>query len=494
VSAAEKLDPRLVEAAREELQRRAAAELEKRRETPEFKECVKQSIVARLHEKQREVLSMLMLGVRFIALCCSRRAGKTHLLASLIVLRLMDAGFNEEVVFCAPTLARGKELIWDELCKMIEDYHLGWKRIENTGKIRTPWGAKFRIIGLDNKRQIGKQRGGNCIAFFADECQEFALLLEQLLVAVGPALTQRRGWFIASGTPGPAKRGYWWKICNREQGFESKHWTLKDNPHLGRDGEEIIEEERIRNGWPPGHPTLMREFYGMWVDDLGMLVCEFLENRNIVVEIPDYDPKTWKHFVGVDYGFSPDPCAWVVAAAHPHSNLVAILHTEKFWKLTSDEIADKTNVIQVDFQARRIVGDSASGGSVFIEDFNKRYGRKAGVRMRKADKVDKKASIDMLNTELRTGRLVLVKGAADDLADELIELQWEDPEHLHMLPGEDHLFDALRYVLRAIEAYRANPKEEEPTEEQLEEQRILERNQRRQEQIKAQARQRWLRR
>lgn len=480
------VSPALAQAARDELAQRAIAEIGRRRETPGWRGFVRGRIIAKLHKKQLEVLRLLESGVRFIALCCSRRAGKTHLLCSLIVIRLLDAGFNEEVVFAAPTLDRGKELIWEELVKMIEDYHLGWKTYSNTGKIRTPWGARFRIVGLDNKKQIGKQRGGNCVAFFADESQEFAPLLEQLLVAVRPGLSQRRGWFIASGTPGFAKRGYWYRLVHEgEGGFTGKHWTLMDNPHLGRDPEEMIAEEKALQKWPDDHPTLLREWYGLWVDDKNMMVCEFSELVNVVDAIPDFDPKTWKHFVGVDYGFSPDPCAWVVAAAHPNENLVAILHAEKHLRLTSDAIAEKTNVIFVDFKAKRVVGDSASGGSTFIEDWNQRYGRKHKVRMKHADKVDKDASIDTLNTELRTTRLILLRGAADELIKEMAELQWADPEHTEFAPGSvDHAFDACRYVLRELRAYLANPKEPEPDEDELERRRVearLERERQRQE-------------
>lgn len=478
------VSPALVQAARDELARRAIAEIARRRETPEFRGFVRGRIVAKLHEKQRSVLRALESGVRFVALCCGRRSGKTHLLASLIILRLLDAGFNEEVVFAAPTKDRGKDLIWDELVRMIDEYHLGWQAHSHTGRIKTPWGARFRIVGLAEKKEPGKQRGGNVVAFFADECQEFVHLLEALLVAVGPALTQRRGWFVASGTPGPARRGYWFRICHGEEGFKGFHWTMRENPCLGRDADEIIAEERERHGWPENHPTLLREYFGLWVDDLAMLVCELSEASNIVDEIPEYDPKTWKHFIGIDYGFSPDPTAWVVAAAHPHKNLVAILHVEKHLRLTSDEIAEKTNVIYVDFRAKRIVGDSASGGATFINDWNVRYGRQHKIRAQHAEKYDKKASIEMLNTELRKGRLILLRGKATALIDEMLELQWEDPEHTEILPGPDHAFDALRYVLRAIKAYLANPKEPDPDEDELERRRVearLERERQRQE-------------
>lgn len=455
---------------RAELAARATAELERRRNTDEFKEAVKRRIVSELHPKQREVLEALIAGNRFVALTCSRRAGKTHLIASLIVYRLIDAMFGQEVVFAAPTLARGKELIWQEICRLVEKYHLGWHMVGNTAKIRTQAGALFRITGLDNKKIIGKAaRGGDTVAFLCDESQEFPHLLEQLLVAAGPALSQRRGWFIASGTPGPTKRGHWHKIAHGGDGFTPLHWDMTQNPKLGRPGEEILQEEMERNGWGPTHPTFLREYRGLWVEDHTLMVCEFSRAKNATTIVPGYDPprfdengklvpSTWRHFIGVDYGFSPDPCAWVVGAAHPHQNLVAIVHVEKHERLTSDEIAAKTQELFTKYQARSIVGDSASGGATFIQDWNQRYGRLANVQMRHAEKHDKAGSIDVLNTELRTGRLLLLIPAAESLAVEMETLQWKDPEHSDILSGKDypdHAFDACRYMLRAIRAFTA---------------------------------------
>jgi hypothetical protein len=470
----------LARKARAELVARAKAEIERRRQTPEYRAEVKRRIAADLHEKQAEVLRALEDGNRFVALTCSRRAGKTHLLASLIVYRLLDAGFGQEVVFAAPTLARGKELIWQEVCRLLDKYFLAWQRWDNTAKIRTPAGAIFRITGLDTKRAIGKNRGGDTILFAADECQEFPHLLEDLMVAVGPALTQRRGWFVASGTPGPTLRGYWHEITHGAAGFVAKNWNLTQNSKLGRPGEEILEEELIRNGWTRDHPTFKRELLGLWVEDYTLQVCEFERKKNVVSELEGYS-LAWRHFIGVDYGFAPDPCAWVVLAAHPHKNLVAVVHVEKHHRLTSDQIAEKTQALAQQYKPKAIVGDSASGGATFINDWNMRYGRLAGVTMRAAEKFDKAGSIDMMNTELRTSRVLLLSPAAEPLALEMESLQWKDAEHTDILSGPkfpDHAFDAFRYVLRAARGYLAKAAVGEPTEADRERQRQEDRNKR----------------
>lgn len=443
---------------------------------PEVREGIRERLIAALHDKQREALSLIESGERYISLCCGRRAGKTHLLATIIVLLLLDLEFGQEVVFVAPTLKRGKELIWDEVEKLCEDYALGYRLTAAQGTIRTHTGGRFRIVGLDNKKQVGKiARGGNTRAFLADEVQEFSHLLLGLLDAAAPALGQTRGLFIAAGTPGYTRRGFWYGLSHGKDGFRNVSWTLFDNPFLGRDAHEIVEEEIKRRSWPRDHPTLRREWFAEWIDDITRKVCE-LSGANKLDSLSRYDPATWRHVVAVDYGNSPDPCAFVVLAADPHDNFVAVVHAEYGERLSSDQICERTNALRIAYRAERIVGDSASGGKTFIQDFNERHARAAGFYMMPADKADKRDSIELVNTELRSQRLVVLTSGAGILIDEMEELQW-DEDHKEFLPGDDHAYDATRYGLRAIRAFVTKPAANAPpTEEELELQRIKARN------------------
>lgn len=467
----------------------ALAHIVRIRHTPEYRAEVRRRILESFHEKQRGVWEALQQGLRYIAACCSRRSGKTFFLASLIILLMLDAKFGQEVVFVAPTLKRGKELIWRELARMVDKYHLGWKLTENQGTISTPQGAYFRIVGLDNKKQIGKvSRGGNTLAFLADEVQEYFHLLPELLVGAGPALAQSRGAFIASGTPGVAEQGFWHEIAvEGKHGFVARHWTLLENPFLGRDPEEIIAEEMARNGWDESHPTLLREYRGVWVTDSTQLVVEFLRSRDTTLTVPhvekdrvlpEYDVKTWRHWIGVDYGFT-DPSAWVVLAAPPNEKIVYVVHCEQESGLTDDAIAETTRRLVEAYKPRGAVGDSASGGATFIATWNQKYGSRYNVRMRHAKKHDKAGSIKLLNTELRTQRLKLHLPAAEQLAQDCLRLQWKDADRTEIMEGPafpDHLFDALRYALNDCNAILAKGLPTEPTEEEKELAIIIARN------------------
>lgn len=442
--------------------------------------AVRHVLLSSLHDKQRNIVAQIESGQRYISLCCSRRAGKTHLLATLVLLLLMDMKFGQDIVFVAPTMKRGKEILWSEVERLVDEFCLPWHKTHTTGTIKTDSGAYFRIVGLDKKKQIGRvARGGNTRAVLADEVQEYWNLLSEFIAAASPALGQTRGIFVASGTPGAAMSGYWYDICHGAEGFATHHWTLLDNPHLGRPAEDILREERALKGYADDHPDYVREWLGKWTRDSNKLVVEYDPRRNVVDAIAGYDVAVWRHFIGVDYGYN-DPSAWVVLAAHPHSSNVFVVHAEKHAGMTADAIAEKTQELRARFRPQAIVADSASGGATFIASFNARYGAAAGVRMRHAKKHDKNGSISVLNTEARCGRLKLVRAATLDLAAEIEVLQWDDEHRTKIAEGADfpdHLFDALRYGLMEFSAWRhrAQPSTEK-TEAELESERIEARN------------------
>lgn len=507
------------------LREKARTELARRVGTPEHTEYVRAELLKRLHAAQLAVMHMVLAVVRYIACECSRRAGKTTFAAYLILYVLLGAKRGQEVVFCAPTLARGKELIWDELEALLEEFGLtaeaGWRRTAASGKIRTKNGARFRIVGLDNKKQVGKiARGGNTILFVTDETQEFPHLLQALLVAAGPALAQSRGVFLALGTPTVNEADYWAAVCDGAEGFVRAHFTLRDNPYLGRDPDEILREERERHGWSEDHPTYVREYQGLRCKDQSLLVLEY-STKNSVKVIDGYRPDAytidlatpeqrarferentgflysgWRHFIGIDFG---EHTAWVVLAAPLHGREVHVVHFEQAKGLTWDDVAERTKTLVTIFNPQGVVGDSATGGAQFMLTWNMRYGRELNVNARPASKHDKKASIMVLNTELRTQRMRVLlsyatamqvrtgrqpKPGEEDLSGtrqlvkEATALQWEDEEKTEIIGGPafpQHGFDAWRYAFNDFWAFMHPKQADEETDDQR---RIRERNER----------------
>lgn len=460
-----------------------------------WRECLEQRLQAMLFDRQREVCDLIDAGERYIALCCGRRAGKTKLLAQLLVRFAARAYPGQEVVFAGPTLKRAKELIWAELLSVIRVAGLAaeWLAQAGPGTVTTSHGVTIRLAGLNDLGDVQTfARGGNMAALFVDEASVSTRMLGPLLTAAGPALEQSGGVLVMAGTPEQVESGDWYDICQGAAGFVARNWYLGDNPHLGPmgqyiDPQEILRRVRERNGWTDTHPEYVTEYLGRWCTNPSLLCFELDPVKNLC-DIPiQYDPRTWRHFIGIDYGFYPDPCAWVVLAAPSNRNEVYCIHSEVAERLDSSEIAAKTYELAQRYKPIAIVGDSASGGPVFMSDYNRKYGR-GRANIQSADKYDKPAGISLINTELRLGRLKFT-AATRHLYDKVAKLRWEDETRTRVLEGpqypEDEA-DAWRYAfLRALVLFVA----EEKAAENRHEQGIREANERAQAQIRYQ---RWL--
>lgn len=420
-----------------------------------YLETLYQRLLEGMFDQQQQVCELIEAGERYIALCCGRRAGKTNLLAKLLVHFAMNAIEGQEVVFAGPTVVRAKELLWDELMRQVGRAGLDvvWSSSRHDGTVRTSHGVTIRFAGLDTEAAVNRfSRGGDCAAFIVDEAGVSWKMLKKLLTAADPAVRQRRGVFIMAGTPDQVESGDWYEICHGLSGFKPLNWSLLDNPFLGRDAQELLDEVRAANGWDENHPEYVTEWLGKWCTNPSMLVFELSEAKNLCDQPIQYNKRTWRHFVGIDYGFYPDPCAWVVLAAPPDRHELYCVHSEAHTEYDSDQISKKTLEIVTEYNPVAVVGDSASGGPVFFADYNRKYGR-GRANIQAADKYDKCAGITLINTELRLGRFQFT-AATKHLYDKVKVLRWEDEHRELVLEGaqypEDEA-DAWRYAfLRAL--------------------------------------------
>lgn len=445
-------------AAKAELKRRAWREL-RQRDPEAFRARVAADIRTGFGDKQGEVDDSLQKGLRYVALCCSRRAGKTNFLAKLIVLALLDAQHNEAVFFVADTLQRGKGLIWKEVEKLVDRYQLPWKLKENEGQIHTPAGAALFLLGLNQQRQATKSaRGFKAVLYLLDEAQDQDHLLKPLLAAVSPALSDRRGAFIVAGTPGWAEAGTWYEwVHGLAGGFKSIGWTVRENEKFpldryGGDVEVMLAEQRKAAGWDENHPDYLREWLNIWAVDPTQLVCEYVGSRNGIAALPKSYGRHWRHVIGIDYGWD-DAAAWVVVAANPYGPERVVVHAEAHAKLDNDEAAAVTTRLVKQFETTNVVCDPAGGGKTFFETFNRRYGQKLKCQIRAANKLGKADSVKWINTDLRKGRLVVLLPAAEALAKEIRQLRWKDKEAGEVLTSSvvrDDCFDAFRYAMVEI--------------------------------------------
>ena len=448
---------------------------------------MRRAIIASMTRKQREVLEALHLGFRYLALCCGRRAGKTTFLAKLIILTLLDCQRKEAIFYVAWSLKIGVGLIWQDLAKECEVYGLDeyWSLSEHDGEISTPAGATFFIMGLNVTRQSNRGRGFKGRLFCIDESQDVEHLLAKTLTAISPGLTDTRGAFLAAGTGPYVTQGTWYEWSVGKQGFKAFNWTVLDNEKFPQDPVATLAEERERNTWDEDHPDYVREWLGKAADDVEVLLCEFLAERNTITELPLEYNLGWRHVIGMDFGWD-DAITWVVVAANPYGPERIVVHAEGASKMTNDDAAEKTAELVQQFHTTYVVCDPGGGGKGFFEAFNSKQGKKLHCQITGAYKLGKVDSVKVINTDLRCeppendngesmfgegkARLVVLLPAAAPLAHELKVLRWKDKKKGEVLTSktsrDDH-FDGFRYACDEIAPWqeKAAPSAEKTAQE-----------------------------
>lgn len=435
----------------------------------------KAAIFASFHDGQRRAYELLRSGT-YLSICAGRRGGKTYFDAAVIAESLIDSGKGEWTVYLAPTAQVGKELIWSELLTLNETHKLGWDFREHpVPMLTTSTGAVFKIVGCDDKAQLGKLRGKKYRLVVIDEAKEVTEHLRELTTEVfGPAFIGVGGKLLVTGTPGRVcdKSDFWFAICHSHAngkplvpGWRTVHFTLRDNPWV-QDPEAELAKVRADNEWTEDNVIYLREYGGIWCSDDGERVYAYLESRNSLQGLPKhYDRDTWTHVLGCDFGYDPDPCAWVVWACHPNERDVYAVHAEKHQKLTSDEAAGVTARLVQTFGPSAIVGDAGGLGKPYVEDFNRRHGKALKAWIEPAEKQGKRDHIEILNGELKApgsvpgkGRVIVCLPMASELAHEWANLGWKDSRREVEHPSQpNHCADGGLYAFRKLRTYWNKP-------------------------------------
>lgn len=395
---------------------------------------------------------------RFKAVTTSRRGGKTVMLGGLAADALDLCRHDEGVVYLARTRQIAKDLLWSKLKRLDQAHSKRWNFREQELRVDTPNGGFMVVRGAEGGapgEELDKLRGLKLRRALVDEPATYAETLGALLrEVVEPALGDLRGDCIVAGTPGIVCAGTWHEISTGVRAkWKRWHWTILNNPHFP-DAAKYLAEVREENGWDEDNATYRREYLGEWVIDDAAQVYRYLASRNDTAMPVRYDASRWVHVIGVDFGVNDD-CAWTVMASHPHERRIYAISSFKRSGLLVDEAAAVTAQLCAAYRPLILVGDTGGLGKAYAEEWNRRHaGRGDMPGMLAAEKTEKRANIELLNTELRTQRLMLVQPGCKDLADEVTVLPWYDSDRLKEHPAyANHCADSMLYAFRHCYAY-----------------------------------------
>lgn len=421
---------------------------------------------------------------RFVAVCCSRRAGKTYGLG----IKLLREGMKHPhalVLYVTRAREMAKTILHPVLRQIARDTGIELEFKENTGDVVLPNGTRILLRGCDTEREMGKLRGMKYVCAVIDEAQEFGSLLTKLVnEVIEPATSDYMGQIYMTGTPNAACIGPYFEAMHDTgdmRGWSRHSWTILDNPHHpGK--EEYLAEIRAKRNWTLNHPSYMREYLGRWVRDSNSMVFPgFHPSRNVntePVELPEGEE--WSYVLGCDIGYN-DPTAYVVLAYNQVlGSLYVVESYEDSRGDTEPDAETKLGVTpsrfcaevqqlndQYDFEA--IVIDTGGIGKGYAEELREKY----GIQFIPADKQKRLAFLKLLDGDFRTG-IVQVNEGNSQLITDLQLMQWDVDKAAKgrwvfdaKSDKNDHLVDALLYGWRYcfhqhIDWHREGPRKGTP--------------------------------
>lgn len=286
-------------------------------------------IVHTLFDKQLDVLNA---GAGSSIICCSRKAGKTHLLAGVALIEaLMHT--NTTVIIVGRTMQVQEDLIRIEMNKIIEacdltdqkGNKLRWQHLDN--------GSKIVVRGLSNTEDPDVIRGYNAAVIIMDEFFHMKSdLLEymQSEVLKPMQLTYARSYkLIMVGTPPRIKNTYGEKLWNSGT-IRKFYWTAKENPYI-EGFDEFVAKECEEKGITINDPYIRREYFGEWAYDTDALLYPEYHTYDPEEVMPKFNID--RVLIGVDYGTS-DNDAIIATAWDSELRRGFVFYESKFNRLT----------------------------------------------------------------------------------------------------------------------------------------------------------------
>lgn len=397
-----------------------------------------------LHTLFDKQLSVLNAGNGTMLVCCSRRAGKSHMLVAASVIECMRKP-NTTCIYIGETMELTEGIVDDAMNRIIEKCHLqdsrgnrfNWRHMDN--------GSQILVRGLSNTKDPDQIRGKGAKVIVIDEFFHLkSTLLEYLQREVLQPMQMDYAddyKFICAGTPPPVKGTYGemaWKT------WEVPHfsWTWRDNPHPvnveAREAyvERIIEEKGLT--WDT--PYVRREYGGEWAYDDDLILYP-----NYKVYDPKESTPQWRIsriFFGIDYGVSDNDVVVGFAWSDDEGKGYEFYEC-KFNRL---DIKDRT-ISQLEYLKQKVMeawelalgilmtGPIQGYDERALKDLNKRIlwdaddndqhlteelslgcrftepgWERLSLQIANAHKTDKRILWDKIDELMRTGRLLIIKG------------------------------------------------------------------------------------
>jgi hypothetical protein len=407
--------------------------------------------------KHASQLSFLLDKSRSKMVLAGRQSGKSW----AVICSMFDTVCRRpmgQALYMTFSAAAAERTTWRLALEIVNKYAIDAKVDQRKQTITFPNGGIVAMLGADDVAHMETFRGGKSDIIVVDEvgAQPTRVLQPLIDEILEPQLRATNGTMVVIGTPPRAKVGWFAEQWHNGGDWRRWHWTGKENVWCpGFD--EFVARIASRRGVDVNHPSIRREYFAEWVDDMTSSVIPAYSERCVYepARVPLTTVDGWSTAleagemaaIGCDPG-SRDRMAVQVAAWNPSSRVrqVGEWVTPRDARTTIGTLAGALRELLQRFPGSPVYVDTSH---TMVADT---LGRDWHLGLiASANKDNRQAQIDRLNELAATGGLMV--GAKSKLDEDMRLTEWDeakaDPGPYRRYSRSHHpdALDAFRYAL-----------------------------------------------
>lgn len=407
-----------------------------------------QSALDRLLPKQLEFVTD---PARFKTLVTPRRCGKTWSVCTALLIAALSKTCH--CVLIAPYLNWAVRFAWPTLLTAIAELKI--RASANNGDRRIVFhdtGSSIELLGADQERYRERLRGEGLELVVIDESGFFLTdLTEFINGVVRPALIKggSEGKLYLVGTPGYVALGYFFEASTGlVPDFKNFSMTIWDNPYVREQIEGELERQIAANPNFKETALYKREWLGQWVIDTDKLIYPYDENYNALYTWPP--PGTtveqFTYVLGIDYGCSPDPSAWVLGAYDlNYARTLFVIDARKELGLFEEDIIRITRGYVEQYNPTKVVVDVTYKPTTEYMRQRLRW----PVEVARKDPGKRNYWISTLASDIAHGHVKFLLPQCTPLVKEMQGYSWKFDKQQRLMPDQNaecDTLDACRYM------------------------------------------------
>ena len=425
------------------------------KEMAEDVEYIQYKLFKQFFKEQREVLYEICHSKR-IAVCCSRRAGKTDLASGAINIASMIP--NTRIIYVNLTYTNALNQIFENTVERSEKAGLVITNSSKSGgEIEWANGSSLRICGNSNNAEIDKLRGEKRVSlviideFFHQRNMEYAIN-----EVIGPLMLDiSNSTILCLGTPPRIPKTYGERVWKTEKGWKKFHWTAEENPYIPN-YDEFIEELCKNKGITRDAPFIQREYYGV----IGAYDTEAQVMKDYKTygagEPLDFVPD--KVAIGIDWGFSDNNA--IISLAY-NNEKARVIEERKFNRASVSEIIKQVQEVYSNSK-KFLIENNKNANIADVSLYCDTNAKEIVYELYSVQKLpaycaykyNKQLAISQMSEFCRTGQIVVPEDGI--LSDEFDRILYKRDDDDNILPEIDEdlyhgdAFYALLYAVRQM--------------------------------------------